>query len=279
MSRALKGDRIPPYSSMTMAHLTSCGDRAERATARCFLTICVQWCLAPRSTSPSSLPMSTRGPWLHKYNGKYYLSYPGLVGGEWPEKMFYAVADKPLGPYTFKGCAPSMASPSRTMKPPPTESQVSSRSASPSAPKAMKRIVLGWRGEVVAKSNTISACGSKRICRPRRAAASGRRRLRQQRLGMIGIDGLRRLAGKAEDDRPVRRMAFAGKGERAEQGRLDALDPGCGAVRGKARDKRPRRFHRPDRMRGRGSDADLEEFKYADQWRAHDAQSGALQQP
>lgn len=44
------------------------------------------------------------GPWLHKYNGKYYLSYPGLVGGEWPEKMFYAVADKPLGPFTFKGC-------------------------------------------------------------------------------------------------------------------------------------------------------------------------------
>ena len=44
------------------------------------------------------------GPWLHKYRGKYYLSYPGLVGGEWPEKMFYAVSERPLGPYSYRGC-------------------------------------------------------------------------------------------------------------------------------------------------------------------------------
>ena len=43
------------------------------------------------------------GPWVHKYKGKYYLSYPGLPGGQWPEEMYYAIADKPLGPYTFKG--------------------------------------------------------------------------------------------------------------------------------------------------------------------------------
>jgi hypothetical protein len=43
------------------------------------------------------------GPWVHKYRGKYYLSYPGLPGGQWPEHMYYAMADKPLGPYTFKG--------------------------------------------------------------------------------------------------------------------------------------------------------------------------------
>lgn len=43
------------------------------------------------------------GPWIHKYNGKYYLSYPGLPDGQWPEHMYYAVADKPLGPYTFQG--------------------------------------------------------------------------------------------------------------------------------------------------------------------------------
>ncbi len=43
------------------------------------------------------------GPFVHKYNGKYYLTYPGLENKQWPEQMFYAVADKPLGPYTFRG--------------------------------------------------------------------------------------------------------------------------------------------------------------------------------
>ncbi|MEI6076308.1 MAG: family 43 glycosylhydrolase [Verrucomicrobiota bacterium] len=43
------------------------------------------------------------GPWIHKYKGQYYLSYPGLPDGQWPEHMYYATADKPLGPYTFRG--------------------------------------------------------------------------------------------------------------------------------------------------------------------------------
>jgi hypothetical protein len=43
------------------------------------------------------------GPWIHKYQGKYYLSYPGLPGGNWPEQMYYAIADKPLGPYKSMG--------------------------------------------------------------------------------------------------------------------------------------------------------------------------------
>lgn len=43
------------------------------------------------------------GPWVHKYRGKYYLSYPGLKNGRWPETMFYATADHPLGPYRFRG--------------------------------------------------------------------------------------------------------------------------------------------------------------------------------
>lgn len=42
------------------------------------------------------------GPWVHKYNGKYYLSYPGLEDNKWPEQMYYATADKPLGPYTYQ---------------------------------------------------------------------------------------------------------------------------------------------------------------------------------
>ena len=43
------------------------------------------------------------GPWVHKFKGKYYLSYPGLFENKWPETMFYAIADKPLGPYKFMG--------------------------------------------------------------------------------------------------------------------------------------------------------------------------------
>jgi hypothetical protein len=43
------------------------------------------------------------GPWVHKYNDKYYLSYPGLPDGQWPEVMYYATADQPLGPYTYQG--------------------------------------------------------------------------------------------------------------------------------------------------------------------------------
>ncbi|MFZ6029047.1 MAG: family 43 glycosylhydrolase [Chloroflexota bacterium] len=43
------------------------------------------------------------GPWVHKYGGKYYLSYPGLYENRWPEHMYYAMADHPLGPYTFTG--------------------------------------------------------------------------------------------------------------------------------------------------------------------------------
>lgn len=43
------------------------------------------------------------GLWVHKYNDKYYMTYPGLPGGEWPEVMYYATADKPLGPYTTHG--------------------------------------------------------------------------------------------------------------------------------------------------------------------------------
>lgn len=49
------------------------------------------------------LPWAFEGPWVHKYNGKYYLTYPGLYENKWPEHMYYAVSDKPLGPYEFKG--------------------------------------------------------------------------------------------------------------------------------------------------------------------------------
>ncbi len=39
------------------------------------------------------------GPWMHKYNGKYYLSYS--TGST--HYIVYAVGDNPKGPFTFKG--------------------------------------------------------------------------------------------------------------------------------------------------------------------------------
>lgn len=40
------------------------------------------------------------GPWLHKYNGKYYLSY---AAGGVPEHMSYSMSDKPTGPWKYMG--------------------------------------------------------------------------------------------------------------------------------------------------------------------------------
>ena len=49
------------------------------------------------------LPDIFEGPWVHRQGGKYVLSYPGLPGGQWPEVMYYATADQPLGPYAPQG--------------------------------------------------------------------------------------------------------------------------------------------------------------------------------
>jgi len=43
------------------------------------------------------------GPWLNKINGKYYLSYAGIPNRKWPEALYYATADSPLGPYKSRG--------------------------------------------------------------------------------------------------------------------------------------------------------------------------------
>lgn len=39
------------------------------------------------------------GPWMHKYNGDYYLSYSTGT----THKLVYAVGKNPMGPFTFKG--------------------------------------------------------------------------------------------------------------------------------------------------------------------------------
>lgn len=43
------------------------------------------------------------GPFLHKYNGTYYLTYPALDGEEWPQRMSYATSTEILGPYSARG--------------------------------------------------------------------------------------------------------------------------------------------------------------------------------
>lgn len=55
----------------------------------------------------------TEAPWIHKHNGKYYLTY----ASEWPEKIAYAVADKIDGPYEMKGIISEIAGNSNTTHP------------------------------------------------------------------------------------------------------------------------------------------------------------------
>ena len=55
----------------------------------------------------------TEAPWIHKYNGKYYLTY----ASEWPEKIAYAVADKIDGPYEMKDIISEIAGNSNTTHP------------------------------------------------------------------------------------------------------------------------------------------------------------------
>ena len=52
----------------------------------------------------------TEAPWVHKHNGKYYLSY----ATEFPEKIAYAMADKIEGPYVYKGILNEIAGNSNT---------------------------------------------------------------------------------------------------------------------------------------------------------------------
>ena len=60
-----------------------------------------------------NVPRFTEAPWMHKYNGKYYLTY----ASEWPEKIAYAVADQIGGPYTPMGIISEIAGNSNTTHP------------------------------------------------------------------------------------------------------------------------------------------------------------------
>ena len=59
------------------------------------------------------VPDFTEAPWMHKYQGRYYLSY----ASEWPEKIAYAVADRIEGPYKPMGIISEIAGNSNTTHP------------------------------------------------------------------------------------------------------------------------------------------------------------------
>ncbi|MBO4800884.1 MAG: family 43 glycosylhydrolase [Bacteroidaceae bacterium] len=59
------------------------------------------------------VPRFTEAPWVHKYGGKYYLTY----ATEWPEKIAYAVSDHIGGPYTPMGIISEIAGNSNTTHP------------------------------------------------------------------------------------------------------------------------------------------------------------------
>jgi beta-xylosidase len=52
----------------------------------------------------------TEAPWVHKYNGKYYLTY----ASEFPEKIAYAMADNIQGPWKYKEILNEIAGNSNT---------------------------------------------------------------------------------------------------------------------------------------------------------------------
>ena len=59
------------------------------------------------------VPDFTEAPWLHKYQGRYYLTY--ATG--WPEKIAYAVSDHIGGPYRPMGVISEIAGNSNTTHP------------------------------------------------------------------------------------------------------------------------------------------------------------------
>ena len=82
-------------------------------------------------------------------------------------------------------------------------------------------------------------------------------------FGRFEIEGGRRPAEQAERHGTIGGMALSGEGERTVERRADRR--GAVARRGLSQqfEEVPRRRHRPHRMRGRRTDADLEDVEYA----------------
>ena len=63
------------------------------------------------------LPHYEEGPWIHKRNGIYYLTYPSHVAAVGSEMFAYATADKIEGPWTYRGVLTGRAERSFTIHP------------------------------------------------------------------------------------------------------------------------------------------------------------------
>lgn len=61
---------------------------------------------------PKEYPF-TEAPWIHKYNGKYYLTY----ACDFPERIAYSMADNIYGPYEHKGIISEIAGNSASTHP------------------------------------------------------------------------------------------------------------------------------------------------------------------
>lgn len=62
---------------------------------------------------PLDLKDFTEAPYVHKANGKYYLTY----AARWPEKIAYAMADSITGPWEYMGIISEVAGNSNTTHP------------------------------------------------------------------------------------------------------------------------------------------------------------------
>ena len=62
---------------------------------------------------PLNLKDFTEAPYIHKANGKYYLTY----AAQWPEKIAYAMADSITGPWEYMGVISEIAGNSNTTHP------------------------------------------------------------------------------------------------------------------------------------------------------------------
>lgn len=67
-------------------------------------TIRINGVNTPADPQPGA-PQYTEAPWIHKYKGKYYLSF----AIEFPEKIAYAVSDNIYGPYEYNGIINELA--------------------------------------------------------------------------------------------------------------------------------------------------------------------------
>jgi len=63
------------------------------------------------------VPNYTEGPWLHKRNGIYYLTYPAFAHQGFSERICYATAKNITGPWTYRGILTGAAKNSYTIHP------------------------------------------------------------------------------------------------------------------------------------------------------------------